>query len=117
MEKMIAYCGLTCTECPTLIATQKDDDHEREKVVKKWSKMFNMNLTTKDINCNGCKSNTGLLFGHCNNCQVKKCCSEKGFETCASCEEYACETLSGFLAFVPHAKDTLEKMRKDINLR
>lgn len=112
MEKMIAYCGLTCTECPTFLATKKNDDQQRDAVVKKWSKMFNMSLSREDINCNGCKSETGILFGHCSNCQIKKCCQEKGYETCASCEDYACDTLSGFLAFVPHAKDALEEMRK-----
>lgn len=40
MEKMIAFCGLTCTECPAFIATQKDDDKERKKVAKVWSKDF-----------------------------------------------------------------------------
>ncbi|MCK4356498.1 DUF3795 domain-containing protein [Candidatus Bipolaricaulota bacterium] len=25
MEKMIAYCGLICTNCPAYIATQKND--------------------------------------------------------------------------------------------
>jgi hypothetical protein len=31
---MISFCGLTCTECPAFLATQKDDDQEREKVAK-----------------------------------------------------------------------------------
>ena len=34
MDKMIAFCGLTCTECPAFIATQKNDNKEREKVAK-----------------------------------------------------------------------------------
>jgi len=37
MDKMIAFCGLTCTECPAFIATQKNDDKEREKVAKDYS--------------------------------------------------------------------------------
>ena len=111
MNQMIAYCGIMCSECPTLHATKKDDDEAREKVAKNWSKMFNMDLTAKDMSCHGCKSDTGVLFGYCNDCRIKKCCSEKGFETCAQCEEYPCDTLSGFLAFVPHAKEALDKMR------
>ncbi len=31
MPKMIACCGLVCTECPTFIATQDDDDEARAK--------------------------------------------------------------------------------------
>lgn len=37
MDKMIAFCGLTCTECPAFIATQKNDNKEREKVAKDYS--------------------------------------------------------------------------------
>jgi len=32
MDRIIAFCGLTCTECPAFIATWKDDDKERGKV-------------------------------------------------------------------------------------
>ena len=38
--QMTAYCGLNCTECPTYLATQKDDDKLRDKVAKQWSKQF-----------------------------------------------------------------------------
>ena len=32
MDKMIAYCGIVCTECPAFEATQKNDDAKRKKV-------------------------------------------------------------------------------------
>ena len=31
MPKMIAYCGLVCSNCPTFLATKNDDDAAREK--------------------------------------------------------------------------------------
>ncbi len=31
MSKMIAYCGLVCSDCPTFLATRNDDDAAREK--------------------------------------------------------------------------------------
>ena len=111
MEKMIAYCGLDCTQCPTFTATRENDDAARETVAKQWSKMFQMNLTAKDINCDGCKSGTGRLFGHCLNCEIKKCAAAKELDNCASCEEYACENLEAFFAFAPHARKSLEKIR------
>ena len=37
MEKMIAFCGLNCRECPAFIATQKDDDEARKKISKEWA--------------------------------------------------------------------------------
>jgi len=30
MDKTIAFCGLTCSECLAFIATEKDDDSERK---------------------------------------------------------------------------------------
>lgn len=108
---MIAYCGLTCTECPTYLATVSDDDAARDKVTVDWSKMFGFKLSREDINCNGCKSDSGRLFGHCNTCQIRKCASEKELDTCASCDDYACEKLSAFLKFVPHAKNKLDQLR------
>ena len=32
MEKVIAYCGLCCTDCEAFIVTQKNDDKERERI-------------------------------------------------------------------------------------
>ncbi|MBN2243467.1 MAG: DUF3795 domain-containing protein, partial [Acidobacteria bacterium] len=32
MEKMIAYCGLTCTDCDAFKATQNNDDKLRQEV-------------------------------------------------------------------------------------
>ncbi|KUK85723.1 MAG: Uncharacterized protein XE03_1923 [candidate division TA06 bacterium 34_109] len=43
MDKMIAFCGLICTECPAFIATQKNDDIER----KKWQNFGLKNSTVR----------------------------------------------------------------------
>ena len=32
MKRIIAFCGLVCTECPAFIATQKDDREALEQV-------------------------------------------------------------------------------------
>lgn len=44
MEKMIAFCGIICTECPGFIATQRDSDEERRRVAESWSKIFNTEI-------------------------------------------------------------------------
>jgi len=53
MEKMIAYCGLDCSGCPTFLATQNDDDAAREKI---YSMKFGFNFKPEEINCDGCLS-------------------------------------------------------------
>jgi len=65
MEKMISFCGLCCTECPVFLATQKNDNNERKKVAKEWSKLYNIEVKAEDVNCDGCLAETGRLFGHC----------------------------------------------------
>lgn len=49
MDRLIAFCGLTCTECPAFIATWKDDYKERGKVSKIWFKEFNREIKSEEI--------------------------------------------------------------------
>ena len=114
MEKMIAFCGLTCTDCPAFLATQNDDDAKRKKTAEMWSEQYGMAVKPKDINCDGCLTDTGRLFGHCNVCEIRKCGQEKGLANCAHCGEYACEKLENFLQMVPHAKSTLDEIRSSL---
>jgi hypothetical protein len=111
-EKMIAYCGLGCSECPTFIATQKNDDKMREETAKKWSEMFHQDIKPGDINCDGCVSQSSRLFNYCGICEIRKCGKEKNVKNCAYCDEYPCEKLSAFLKNVPEAKATLDAIRK-----
>jgi hypothetical protein len=114
MEKMIAFCGINCAECPTFLATQEDNDHKREKVAEQWSKDYQMQIKAKDINCDGCLSETGRLFSHCNVCEIRKCGQEKKIENCAHCNEYPCQKLNNFFAMVPYGKVTLDEIRKTL---
>jgi Protein of unknown function (DUF3795) len=34
MSKMITYCGLVCSDCPTFLATQNDDDVARQETAE-----------------------------------------------------------------------------------
>ena len=116
-EKMIAKCGLVCSECPAYIATQKNDDALRAETAKKWSEMFKSDIKAADINCDGCPTDSPRLFGYCTACEIRKCARDKKLATCASCPEYACEKLDKFLAQVPEARKVLEELRKEGNVR
>jgi hypothetical protein len=111
-KKVIASCGLTCSECPAYIATQKNDDALRAETAKKWSEMFKADIKPADINCDGCPSDSPRLFSYCAVCEIRKCAREKKVATCASCPEYACEKLDKFLAQAPEARAALEALRK-----
>jgi len=111
-EKMIAYCGIVCSECPTFIATQKNDDKMREDTAKKWSEMFHADIKPADINCDGCTSQSSRLFNYCGKCEIRKCGKENNVKNCAYCNGYPCEKLSAFFKNAPEAKATLDEIRK-----
>jgi hypothetical protein len=41
MDKMIAYCGLVCTDCPAYVATQANDRDALERVAAQWREEYN----------------------------------------------------------------------------
>jgi hypothetical protein len=111
---MIAYCGLTCTDCPAFKATQKNDDQARVQVAEMWSKEFKVYLRPEDINCDGCLSDNGRRFNYCQVCEIRKCGQDKLVQNCAFCDDYACEKLTAFFAMGPGAKSTLDKIRESL---
>lgn len=115
MSKMIAYCGLVCSICPTFLATQNDDDVARKKTAYLYAEKFGLDLKPKDINCDGCKSEEGKLIGYCQSCGIRKCCREKGLENCARCDDQSCEKLTQFHEFSADAKASFEALKKEIN--
>ena len=112
MDKMIAYCGIVCSECPALIATQNDDDAKRTEVAEVWSRQYGHAIKPEDINCDGCTLESRRTIGYCHICEIRKCARDKAVLNCAYCDQYCCEKLTNFLDHVPQAKDTLETLRK-----
>lgn len=117
MEKIIGYCGIICSECPVFIATQKNDDAERKHVAEIFTKQYGREYAPKDINCDGCLSQSGRIFSYCNICEIRKCGMIKNFVNCAHCAEYPCEKLSKLFAEYSKAKDTLDEIRSKILLK
>ena len=114
MEKMIAFCGNICTECPAFIVTMKNDDNERIKIAIQWQKLYNPNIKPGDINCDGCLSESDRLFNYCKICEIRKCGQEKNVKNCAYCEEYVCEKLGNFHKMATDAKKNLEEIKKSL---
>jgi hypothetical protein len=115
MPKMIAYCGLVCTNCPTYLATQANDDVARGKTVELYSKKFGLKLKPEDINCDGCLSVGGKLIGYCQSCEIRRCCINKKVENCTACGEQPCEQLKQFHKFSPDAKTNYDALINEMN--
>lgn len=114
MSEMIACCGVGCSQCPTFTATRNNDNQARQAVAKQWSQLFGMALSADDMNCDGCKTAAGRLFGHCQTCPIRSCCMEKDLDNCAGCDDYVCQNLAAYLGFLPGARESLEKIRKTL---
>jgi len=112
MEKMIAFCGIVCSDCPAFIATQENNDAKRREVAEKWSKELGQEIKPEEINCDGCMSAEGRHINYCSMCEIRKCGMEKGVENCAYCIDYNCDKLAKFLEQAPNAKNTLAEIRK-----
>jgi hypothetical protein len=114
MEKMVAFCGLVCTDCDAFIATQENNDVKRKEVAEAWSKEFGGEIKPEEINCDGCLTKEGRHINHWNVCEIRKCGMEKGVENCAYCNDYNCQKLTVFLENSPEAKETLEEIRQQL---
>lgn len=111
MDKMIAYCGLDCSQCEAYIATQANDEAGKMKVLEKWRVEYNSpEMEISAVTCDACHA-TVRLGGYCQFCGIRKCALDRGFQTCADCQDYACEELQKFFVMVPQAKANLKALR------
>jgi len=110
MADMISCCGLVCSDCPAYIATKENDDAKRAEVAALWSKQFNLEINPEDVDCAGCLAN-GVHGGYCRVCAIRKCAMGKGLDSCARCEDYACEELEKVLSMEPACRERLNKLR------
>ena len=109
MKQLIACCGLDCESCDARIATVKNDNELREKTAQKSSDMNKApDITAATINCMGCRTD-GVKFAYCSDyCEIRKCVSGKGFNTCGDCDELdSCQIVG---AVLQHAPDTRENL-------
>ena len=111
MAKLIAACGLTCSECPALLATQANDAAAIAKVASEWSQAYHVEVRPEHVWCDGCMTTGPRKCHHTGECEIRSCVVARGIANCAECADYACATLAEFLAQVPPARATLEALR------
>ena len=112
MDKMVAYCGLVCTDCEAYMATQANDLAALERMAVRAREEYNVpDATAESVMCDGCLGDDGRKIGYCFECQVRACGVERGVVNCAHCADYACEKLVAFFDHAPGAKATLDGIR------
>jgi hypothetical protein len=95
-DRMVAYCGLICTDCDAYKATQAEDMESLERMAKEASDQFGMEMTVADAMCDGCHATSGRQIGYCHQCAIRLCAVDQHIETCGHCADYACEKVDGF---------------------
>ncbi len=111
MEKIIAYCGIVCSDCPAYVATQANDRAALEKMAADAHEQYGQpDITAESAMCDGCLAGPHKS-GYCAQCNIRACGVEHGGANCAHCAEYPCEKLQSFWAMAPAAKETLEQIR------
>jgi hypothetical protein len=110
-DLLLAYCGLSCAQCPAYIATQTDDQELRTKTATEWSSE-SFTVSPDELYCDGCSTTAGKRWTWCNQCTVRACASERQVTTCAACPDYGCDTLESFLQMAgTEARQRLEALR------
>ncbi len=112
-NRIIAFCGLVCSECEGYKATQANDEAWKERVAAQWNVEFHTtSIDVKAVTCDGCLAFDGRLGAHCYECEIRACGIERGVANCAACADYeSCGKINGFFQFAPQAKTTLDELR------
>jgi hypothetical protein len=113
MDRIIAYCGLVCTDCPAYIATQANDREALGQLAKRAREEFGVpDATAESARCDGCLGDTEYKCGYCFECEIRACGVARGVANCAHCADYACQNLEGFFAKAPEARTVLDELRR-----
>ena len=120
MDRMVAFCGVVCSNCPAYIATRSDDSDALSEVLANWPGR----ATIEDVMCDGCLTSDGRLTAHCQNCTVRSCAIDRGVLNCAHCNEYICDRLEkvlqvcdrseGLFGFASQARATLDGIHAEL---
>ena len=110
MDKIIAPCGIDCTQCDAYISTQTGNLELKQKLADNYVKQFNKQIPLEDLDCDGCPSE-GKHIGFCAQCSIRSCAFGKGYATCAECNDFPCDKGSFIWTKNSKSKATLEELR------
>ncbi|MCJ7551519.1 MAG: DUF3795 domain-containing protein [Anaerolineae bacterium] len=110
-DKIIAFCGIICSECDAYKATQSGDQSELEGVAAAWREQYSPDITAAAIICEGCLATEGPQCSHCSECPIRACAIDRGVQSCAHCADYGCDTIEQFLSHAPMLREALDNIR------
>jgi len=112
MDRIVAYCGLVCSECDCYVHTQSGDMEQLAKLAERTMIEHGIpNLTAESVMCDGCLSAEGRKIAYCDTCGVRACAVARGVAHCGACPDYGCETIEAVFRQVPAAREVLDGLR------
>ena len=96
-DRIVAPCGISCTNCPAYLATQSDDMERLQEIAERWSNEKQI-YEVVDIICDGCFSDR--LHTYCAECEVRACAIDNGYSVCSLCPLYPCDRLNDVWNFI-----------------
>jgi hypothetical protein len=93
---LLAPCGLYCGVCGVYYATRDQNEKFLQKLLNVYQSSIPKldELTTEDLECDGCLSDRVSFF--CRVCAIKSCTSEKGYTGCYECDDFPCSHVENF---------------------
>jgi len=88
--KILEYCGYTCPpDCPLFKATQENDPVAKKECYEKWEikERYGLDYDEETMFCYSCKAEDKPLGVTVQNCPIRNCTIEKGFDCCIECDE------------------------------
>lgn len=91
MRSILTRCGYRCDLCLAYKPNVDKEPLNQQKLSDGWFTYFGFRIDPPNIICDGCMAENPKLIDQ--NCPVRACVIEKGLESCASCDQYVCDTL------------------------
>lgn len=107
-----APCGLYCGACSAYIARQRDDRERLDAIAKRIGKVEGWVIKPdEDLGCEGCLSSKLAIM--CRKCAIRDCAINKGYNYCARCPDFPCQTIINFNNDGrPHHSEVLDSIRQ-----
>jgi len=108
-NKMIAVCGLDCSECDIFQAPNNPEI--AQQIVDWFRKKRNIEVKIEDIRCLSCRGDRTKHWSP--DCWILKCCvDKKGLEFCYQCEDFPCEKLNEWAKGSKKYEEALTDLKK-----
>ena len=113
-NKIVAVCGIICSECDAYLATQANDMAWLARIAASWNEEYKANFTAEAIPCDGCLATEGRLCSHCFECKTRACAIEHGVVSCAYCADFGCDTFNAHMNYAsPEQRQRMETLHAD----